>query len=455
MRLKLIIFLTIVSFLLRSSYSIENDSLNKITVNLVLSNEYEIAFNNLYTSIGIYSYIEKYPSYYFALLKKYKIKESDSIVIASMFTDYNKFYFDLYKSGVIDKETLISKRVDTIAEMKKNGYGQFSIAIDYSDNMKKIILDENNNGDFADDKVVYFNKNFQQDKISLQTIQNLQIFSYNEPNTINLNRKIKIYPALNNQLFSETTNLKSINSRLMVEFCDYWKGNININNKHYDVVIQGMQLSYLQILIKPESNNFSKEDYPFNKNFTYKIKDTVKLSNNYYRIDSLAKNMSNLYLSKLNYSGENLGNKMGQNLKNYKLNDLSNSVFSLNEIVEKREFTLIDFWGTWCKPCKELTPQLIEIHRKYSSNLSILSVAFDQTVTSVGQYTKANEMNWSHAFLERNRNDYPQILKDLEIMEYPTFILLDNNKKIIYRNSGKKALDEIGTELDEIFSREE
>lgn len=445
MRIKPIILITIVSiFILSSSYSIKDNKLNKIAIKLSLTNEDKIAFNNLNTTIGIYSYIEKYPTYYEALSKKYQLKESDSVVITTMFTDYNKFLYDLYKRGIVDKKIIISNKVDTILEHKKSGYDQLSIAIDYRNDRKKIIFDENNNGDLSDDKVVYFNKNFQQDK----SIQDFHLYSYNEQNTVNLNRKIKIYPAaLNSQLFSESNNIKTINSRLMVEFCDYWKGNFYMNNKRYDFAVQGMQLSYMQILIKPENSNFSKDDYTFNKNFTYKIKDTVKLSNNYYRIDSLAKNMSNLYLSKIDYSKANFGNKMGQQMKNYTINDLSNKAFNLNTVVAKKQFTLIDFWGTWCKPCKELTPQLIELNKKYSSNLSIVSVAYDGAVNSVTQYTNANKMNWVHAFIERNRNDNPHILKDLDIREYPTFILLDRNNKIIYRNSGKKAFDEIETVL--------
>jgi thiol-disulfide isomerase/thioredoxin len=445
MRIKLIVFLTIASsFLISSSYSIKQSKLNKIAIKLNLTNEDKIAFNNLYTTIGIYSYIEKYSSYYEVLSEKYQVKESDSVVISTMFTDYNKFLYDLYKRGIVNKKTIISNKIDTILEHKKIGYDQLSIAIDYRNDKKKIIFDENNNGDFSDDKVVFFNKDFQQDKKSLQTIQDFHLYNYNEQNTINLNRKIKIYPAaLNSQLFSESNNINTINSRLMVEFCDYWKGVFYINNKRYDFAVQGMQLSYMQIFIKPESINFSKEDYPFNNNFSYKIKDTVMLSNNYYTIDSLAKNMSNLYLSKIDYSGENFGNKMGQQMKNYTLNDLSNKAFNLNTIVAKKQFTLIDFWGTWCKPCKELTPQLVELNKKYSSNLSIVSVAYDGSVNSVAQYTNANKMSWVQTFIDRNRNDNPPILNDLDIREYPTFILLDRNKKIIYRNSGKKALDEI------------
>lgn len=205
MRIKPIILITIVSiFILSSSYSIKDNKLNKIAIKLSLTNEDKIAFNNLNTTIGIYSYIEKYPTYYEALSKKYQLKESDSVVITTMFTDYNKFLYDLYKRGIVDKKIIISNKVDTILEHKKSGYDQLSIAIDYRNDRKKIIFDENNNGDLSDDKVVYFNKNFQQDK----SIQDFHLYSYNEQNTVNLNRKIKIYPAaLNSQLFSESNKI--------------------------------------------------------------------------------------------------------------------------------------------------------------------------------------------------------------------------------------------------------
>ncbi|UMB53931.1 TlpA family protein disulfide reductase [Lutibacter sp. A64] len=421
-----------------------------ISINLYLSDQNDIAFDNSYTNIGAYSYIEKYPKYYSELIKKYSLSNNDSVVIATLFTDFDKFNYDLYKKGIIEKSTIINKKIDTIKESKKINYDQFSIAVYFNNKMRKIIYDQNNNNTFLDDSILKFSQEFNKNGESFKLVNKDLILNYNEINTINLNRKIKIFPALNEAMFRPSKNIKTINSRLTVEFCDYWKGNLIIKKKKYDVAVQGIFNSFLQILIKPSSEKFSNKDYIYNNNFAYKIKDTIKLEKDYFLIDSLANNMSSLYISRTDFKGENLGHRKGQKMKNFKLNDLLGKQFTINEISKDKQFTLLDFWGTWCSPCKELTPKLVKLEKKYSKVISIVGIAYDDSNEKVINYTEEHKMKWTQAFVKRERIS-SQILKELGIKQYPTFILLDNNQKIIYRSSGKDAL----IEIEKKFSREE
>ena len=50
-------------------------------------------------------------------------------------------------------------------------------------------------------------------------------------------------------------------------------------------------------------------------------------------------------------------------------------------------------------------------------------------------------MDWNHAYVDSNNRK--GIITDLRIKEYPTFILLDNNLKILYRGSSEVALKNI------------
>lgn len=133
---------------------------------------------------------------------------------------------------------------------------------------------------------------------------------------------------------------------------------------------------------------------------------------------------------------------MGQKLANLELENLSNEKVNIYNTSKEKKYTLLDFWGTWCKPCKELTPELKKIHQDHIDKLSIVSIAYDKNKESVIEYTNKNKMNWLQAFIKINGVTV-KTLKRLKIKEYPTFILINTNNKIVYRGSEKNALKEI------------
>ena len=71
-----------------------------------------------------------------------------------------------------------------------------------------------------------------------------------------------------------------------------------------------------------------------------------------------------------------------------------------------KDYVLLDFWGTWCLPCRELTPELKRISKDYVSNTNIVGIAYDKNIESVIKYTREQNINWANAFQKNNkRND--------------------------------------------------
>lgn len=84
--------------------------------------------------------------------------------------------------------------------------------------------------------------------------------------------------------------------------------------------------------------------------------------------------------------------------------DINQKIAKISEITKNRKrYTLLDFWGTWCKPCIELTPKLKQLNKDYSNDIQIISVALDNEIETVKNYTKEHHMDWFQGFVSRQK----------------------------------------------------
>ena len=93
---------------------------------------------------------------------------------------------------------------------------------------------------------------------------------------------------------------------------------------------------------------------------------------------------------------------------------------------------LLDFWGTWCKPCLMMTPSLLKLHKKFA----------DQGVVFIGVAVNDQQDAWS-AYIEKTHMQWPQFLDTtrkistpFKVTSYPTYIIIDGDGIIRARKSG-------------------
>ncbi len=71
---------------------------------------------------------------------------------------------------------------------------------------------------------------------------------------------------------------------------------------------------------------------------------------------------------------------MSENIK-----DTSDATFE-EEVLGSEIPVLVDFWATWCAPCKAIAPLLEEMAEKYSGQVSIVKVNVDENQSTPGKY---------------------------------------------------------------------
>jgi thiol-disulfide isomerase/thioredoxin len=132
--------------------------------------------------------------------------------------------------------------------------------------------------------------------------------------------------------------------------------------------------------------------------------------------------------------------KVGQTAPNFSAKLANGKMINLAEF-KTNQYVLLDFWGTWCVHCRALSPDLIEMYKRYNNKgLEIVSIATDRD-RKLWQKTIEDDRTglWKHILLidasKSEKGD--DLVVQYNVAAYPTFILIDKDGKIAGRYYGE------------------
>jgi thiol-disulfide isomerase/thioredoxin len=136
----------------------------------------------------------------------------------------------------------------------------------------------------------------------------------------------------------------------------------------------------------------------------------------------------------------------------FALKDLDDKDVSLSQY--RGKVVLLNFWATWCEPCRVEIPWLIEMQQKYSARgFTIIGVAMDEEgKTEVAPYVAKERFNVNGQQLPMS---YPIVLgndpmadKFGGLLGYPTSILISRDGKVVKRITGLISYDEMAKAIE-------
>lgn len=151
-------------------------------------------------------------------------------------------------------------------------------------------------------------------------------------------------------------------------------------------------------------------------------------------------------------------NSVGKMAKNFNTIDINGNTIRLSNF--KGKYVLLDFWGSWCVPCRQSTPHLIDLFKKYHNmGLDIIGVAeeYDETgdawkaaIKKDGTYIWYNVLSGSN-IEGKGIDNLQSIVKKFAVHVFPTKILIDTTGLIIGRYEGTDNEAAVDKKLEAIF----
>ena len=117
---------------------------------------------------------------------------------------------------------------------------------------------------------------------------------------------------------------------------------------------------------------------------------------------------------------------------NFTLKDLNGNDVTLSAY--KGKVILLDFWATWCGPCKVEIPGFIELYTRYrSQGLQVLGFDVDDSIPILKRYVQQMNMNYP-VLIGQGREDVLEAYGPM--IGLPTTVIISRDGKICSRHTG-------------------
>jgi len=130
-----------------------------------------------------------------------------------------------------------------------------------------------------------------------------------------------------------------------------------------------------------------------------------------------------------------------KDLPDVTVTDLDGKQVKITDYAKKGKITIINFWATWCGPCKMELNNINEIYKDWQKDydVQLIAVAIDDSRNVAKVKTYVNGRNWPYTVLIDNNQD---LMHAINFQAPPFTLLLDKTGKIVESHTGYKEGDE-------------
>jgi len=200
---------------------------------------------------------------------------------------------------------------------------------------------------------------------------------------------------------------------------EYWHKddldwNLKLFQKIEEIIINNPSKSYSAYVLVQNIKNLNKNQITT----LYKKIDTSALSNKYREV-----------IRMVVYPNQILD--VGKQLTDFNLPNLKNKIISTKNF--RGKILLIDFWASWCVPCRKVNPELLKVYKRFKEHdFEILGVSLDTKVKNWEMAIIKDKLIWENTIdIEAFSGE---IATRYNVTSIPTNFLINKNGKIIAKN---------------------
>ncbi len=131
----------------------------------------------------------------------------------------------------------------------------------------------------------------------------------------------------------------------------------------------------------------------------------------------------------------------------FSLQDLNGQRLSLSKY--KGKVVLLNFWATWCDPCRREIPRFVELQSKYGDRgFQVVGISLDDDAKEVPPFYQQYKMNYPVAVGNEKLAD-----RYGEILGLPVNFLIDRDGRIAARHLGEANIPKLESEIRYLLAR--
>ncbi len=120
-------------------------------------------------------------------------------------------------------------------------------------------------------------------------------------------------------------------------------------------------------------------------------------------------------------------------LPDFSLKEIDGTQFSISDVLGKK-IIIIDFWATWCKPCKKLLKKLDELGHEFRDQVIVLAISTDESSSFARIESFVKSRRYRFTVLLDPDSSVSGIFNPAGTIPYT--MIIDLNKKIVFTHTG-------------------
>lgn len=152
--------------------------------------------------------------------------------------------------------------------------------------------------------------------------------------------------------------------------------------------------------------------------------------------ESLGENAKNSIYGKKVYQELYPVGRPGDKLPTFTANDMNGNAFDLAAYCAANKYVLIDFWASWCGPCRKEIPHLKEIYaQNKDKGLGVISISIDKDDAAWRKAISEEKLEWTNI-----RDTDSSISSSYHVSAIPALFVVDSEGRLVIENLRGEAL---------------